>query len=122
MPVETDLERLNKRLDQPLPDLSSLRASDDASAAVQKTPNRVTLDGMLAKIVDTEFINPASIPHMTICVLLMKNGFAVVGKSAPADGNNFDEELGRKFSKEDALRQLWAFEGYALREKLSSAG
>jgi hypothetical protein len=103
-------------------DLSSLRASDDASAAVQKTPNRVTLDSMLLKIVDTEFINPASIPHMTICVLTLANGFAVVGKSAPADAGNFDEELGHKFAKEDAIRQMWALEGYALREKLSSAG
>jgi len=49
----------------------------------------------------------------------MENGYAVVGKSAPADAENFDEDLGKKFAKEDAIRQLWALEGYALREKLS---
>ena len=114
MPVETDEARKERT------DLSSLRMSDDASAAVQKTPNRVTLDSMLAKIVETEFIRPTTIPHMTICVLVMKNGFAVVGKSAPADAGNFDEELGHKFAKEDAVRQLWAFEGYALREQMSN--
>jgi hypothetical protein len=103
-------------------DMSSLRASDDASKAVQKTPNRVTLDSMLAKVADAEFLNPKSVPHMTICVLTLTNGFAVVGKSAPADAGNFDVELGKKFAKEDAVRQMWALEGYALREKLSSAG
>jgi hypothetical protein len=116
MPVETDEQRKART------DLSSLEMSDKESAAVQKTPNRVTLDSMLAKIVDTEFINPASIPHMTICVLTMKNGFAVVGKSAPADAGNYDRDLGHKFAKEDAVRQLWAFEGYALREQMSNGG
>jgi hypothetical protein len=47
-----------------------------------------------------------------------QNGFAVVGKSAPADPSNYDEELGKRFAKEDCIRQLWQLEGYLLREKL----
>ena len=96
----------------------SLRATDDASKAVQKTPHRVTLDSMLARVVDEEYIHPDCAPHMTICVVLLENGFVLVGKSAPADDRNFDEELGRKFAHEDAIRQMWAFEGYLLRERL----
>ncbi len=101
--------------------MDSLQTSDAAAAAVQKTPNRVTLESMKAKIADVEYILPTSLPTMTIAVVRMENGFALVGKSAPADPANFDAELGRKFAYEDAVRQLWPLEGYALREKLAAA-
>jgi hypothetical protein len=98
----------------------SLQASEDASAAVQKTPNRVTLDHIKSRVEGIEYINPKSIPHLTIAVVILDNGFAVVGKSAPADAHNFDENLGRQFAYEDALRHVWPLEAYLLREKLST--
>ena len=55
---------------------------------------------------------------LSVCVLVMKNGFTVIGKSAPASPENFNAELGRKFAYEDAIRQLWPLMGYALRERL----
>jgi hypothetical protein len=113
MATETDEQRKART------DLSSIEMTDAESAAVQKTPNRVTLDSMLSKIEDEEYMHPSAIPHMTICVMTMTNGFAVVGKSAPADAGNFDPVLGQKFAREDAIRQLWALEGYALRERLA---
>lgn len=99
---------------------SSLQAGDDLAASVQKTPARVTLADLQAKVVGAEYINPASMPHLTICVLVLQNGFSLVGKSAPADPLNFDAEAGRKFAYDDALRQLWPLEGYALRERLAA--
>jgi hypothetical protein len=111
--------------------MDSLRLTDDASRAVQKTPNRVSLDSMVDKIAgeysftldkaigDTAPLLPG-MDVMTVCVLVMQNGFIVIGKSAPADPANFNEELGRKFAREDAIRQLWPLEGYALREKLTA--
>ena len=100
--------------------MESLRQADAASAAVQKTPNRVTLNSMLAKIDREEYLHPDCLPTMTICVILLRNGFSLVGKSAPADPGNFDPELGRKFAREDAIRQMWQLEGYALRERLAA--
>lgn len=100
---------------------SALKVTDDQSAAVQKTPNRVSLASMVGKIVNEEYIYPSSIPHMTLCVVTMRNGYAVVGKSAPADSENFNIELGKKFAYEDAVRQLWPLEGYALREQLAAS-
>jgi hypothetical protein len=97
---------------------SSNELADQAAAAVQKTPNRVTLESLRAKIVNREFIHPTSIPHMTICVLMLENGFAVVGKSTPADAANFNPELGEKFALEDAERHIWPLEAYLLREKM----
>ncbi len=60
---------------------------------------------------------------LTVCALTLQNGFQVIGKSAPVSAENFDEDLGRKISREDARRQIWAFEGYLLKSKLNgSAG
>lgn len=59
---------------------------------------------------------------LTLCILVMRNGFTVIGKSAPASAENFNAQLGAKLAYEDAIRQLWPLEGYALREKLSGEG
>ena len=99
---------------------SSLQLSDEQAAAVQKTPHRVTLESMEEKVDTVTYINPEGAEYMTIAVVIMKNGYVLVGKSAPADPGNFNEELGRKFAREDAIRQLWPLEGYALREKLAA--
>lgn len=56
---------------------------------------------------------------LSICVLVMKNGFTIIGKSAPASPENFNRELGEKLAYEDAVRQIWPLMGFALRDKLS---
>lgn len=58
---------------------------------------------------------------LSICLLQMRNGFTLIGKSAPASPENFDAELGRKFAYEDAVRQLWPLMGFALRDRLAAA-
>ncbi len=55
---------------------------------------------------------------LTICILVMRNGFVVIGKSAPASPANFDADKGRTFAREDAIRQLWPLMGFALRDRL----
>ena len=97
----------------------SLRITDDESKKVQKTEHRVSLDSMLEKIVDEEYFWPACIPHATICILVTNNGYALVGKSVPADAENYDKDLGMKFAKEDCIRQMWPLEAYLLRERLT---
>ena len=96
---------------------TSLEVSERESAAVAVAP-RVTLESMEAKIVSETFTVVDGI--LTLCTVKMVNGFYVVGESAPASPENFNAELGRKFARENAIRQLWKLEGYALREKLSA--
>jgi hypothetical protein len=108
----------------------SLQATEAECAANAKAP-RVTLDNMEAKIANRYFttaddalgivaVGPdASLSILTICFLVMKNGFVLIGKSAPASPENYNEELGRKLAYEDAIRQLWPMEGYALRDTLA---
>jgi uncharacterized protein YuzB (UPF0349 family) len=55
----------------------------------------------------------------TVCALVLVNGFVVIGKSAAASIENFDKELGQRIAFDDARRQIWALEGYLLREKLA---
>lgn len=57
----------------------------------------------------------------TVCCLTLKNGFTVVGESACASPENFDEELGRKIAYKNAREKIWQLEGYLLRENLSRA-
>lgn len=123
--------------------MSSMEEGDRQAAAVATAP-RVTLADLMAKVAGEYYIQPklkgaasfsewfvrqhfevpkaiAAIECLTICILVIENGFTVVGKSACASPANFDADLGRKFAREDAIRQLWALEGYLLRERLSRA-
>lgn len=110
---------------------SSLEITD-AIAAKGATHPRVTLESMNDKIAAQytftaeKALDAMNVPVvdavklLTICIIVMKNGFTVIGKSAPASPENFDAEKGATFAREDAIRQLWPLEGYALREKLAA--
>lgn len=56
----------------------------------------------------------------TVCALHLANGFVVVGHSACASPVNFDEQEGRKIAQIHARSQIWALEGYALRERIAT--
>ena len=108
---------------------SSLQITDNEAQAVAVAP-RVTLASIEAKIaaeytftadkaiVGCPIADPLKI--LTVHIVVMNNGFTVIGKSAPASPENFNADLGAKFAREDAIRQLWPLEGYALREKLAA--
>lgn len=56
---------------------------------------------------------------LTVCCLTLQNGFTVIGESACASPANFDEQLGRDVARVKARDQIWALEGYLLRQRLS---
>ena len=58
---------------------------------------------------------------MTVCALTMRNGFVVIGESAAASPENFDEAIGRRIARENARNKIWTLEGYALRTRLAAA-
>lgn len=108
----------------------SLEDTDKEAAAVATAP-RVALADIEAKIVARFDLTGADAigtrePYMpelervSICILVMRNGFTVGGLSAPAAYQNFDRQLGIRFAYENAIRQLWPLEGYALRERLAA--
>lgn len=62
-----------------------------------------------------------SLALLTICVLVLKNGFTVTGESACASPENFNAELGAKIAKQHAKEKIWALEGYRLKSSLAAA-
>lgn len=55
---------------------------------------------------------------LTFCVIVLKNGFTVTGESACASPENFDDELGRKIARVNAVNKIWPLMGYALKQRL----
>ncbi len=114
----------------------SMQEADKAAAAVAVAP-RVSLadiESAIDKRYDVIAANAVQMPieigpkgHpinplglLSLCILVMKNGFTVVGKSAPASPENFNADLGRRFAYDDAIRQLWPLMGFSLRDSLTA--
>ena len=55
---------------------------------------------------------------LTICVLVLRNGFTVTGESACASPENFDAEIGRKIARQNAEEKIWPLMGYHLKQQL----
>lgn len=90
---------------------------DEAKAVVAtKTAPRVTEESIKARIKDVKYEYRE---QLTICIIIMVNGFMVVGVSAPASPANYDQKVGDRYAYDNAFKQLWQLEGYLLREKLS---
>ena len=96
---------------------TGLEASDVIAGANAKGA-RVTLDHLHGLIKHRTFQHQA---FLTICILVLKNGFIITGQSACADPSNYDVEKGDHFALEDALGKLWQLEGYLLKQRLCDA-
>jgi hypothetical protein len=60
----------------------------------------------------------APLTLLTICVLVLKNGFTVTGESACASPDNFDAEIGKRIARANAVQKIWPLMGYHLKETL----
>jgi len=67
------------------------------------------------------FDAPEPLQTLTFCILTLENGFTVTGESACASPENFDAEIGKKISYQNAREKIWLLEGYLLKEKLHTA-
>ena len=57
----------------------------------------------------------------TVCELILKNGFSVVGSSSCLDIKNFDKELGEKCALKDAKRKAFDFIAYGVQTCISKS-
>jgi hypothetical protein len=107
-------------------DTPSLEATEKVGGAGATHP-RITLDYIKSQVQKIYYIDgetlanaanftdhidkvapyPPKLASFTVCMVLMKNGFMLLGKSAPLSPENFDQGKGRIFAYEDALRQTW---------------
>jgi hypothetical protein len=64
---------------------------------------------------DTELYERARL--MTVCTIMMKNGFMVIGHSTPASAENYNFDLGKKLAYDQAFKQLWPLMGFVLKTR-----
>ncbi|MDP3133424.1 MAG: Gp49 family protein, partial [Burkholderiaceae bacterium] len=55
-----------------------------------------------------------------VCELTLRNGFTVRGEAATVSKANFNEEIGKTVSRENARKKIWELEGYLLQERLTA--
>ncbi len=85
---------------------------DKGLNAPRLTPKRID------SVIKSEQYHVFEGSQTTVCELTLTNGFTVIGMSACASPDNFDDEIGRKVSREDARNKIWQLEGYLLKQKL----
>lgn len=96
---------------------------------------RVTAEGIEANIKHQYFMNvkhaledngnagiPETLGCVTLCFLVLQNGYSVIGKSACVDPKNYNREIGEKFAYADAVRKIGPLMGYALADELAKTG
>lgn len=104
-------------------------------AGADKAP-RITPDIIQSKIVECHYINVggvarekwpdpnaadaihSSLDLLTICVLVLEDGFTVTGESACASPENYNAEIGREIARRNAEEKIWLLEGYLLKQGL----
>jgi hypothetical protein len=73
---------------------------------------------------DTGHIDPEhqkALGLLTLCVLVLKNGFVVTGESSCVNPENFDAGTGKRLAYHHALEKVWPLMGYALCDRVTKA-
>lgn len=58
---------------------------------------------------------------VTICIIILENGFKVEGTSACVDPSRYNEEIGQEEAYKNAFEKIWEKEGYLLKQQLHEA-
>ncbi len=96
--------------------------SHDVRASVYDIAQSVNVRSYSATCanIDAHAGTPPALGLLTICVLVLRNGFTVTGESACASPENFDADIGRKVARQNAINKVWPLLGFRLRDKLAS--
>lgn len=114
-------------------------AVTDRIGAQGATAPRITLDYIVGQIGRVYYIDGQTVARyafstdtmdkvmaptsellvITICMMVLKSGFVVVGKAAPMSPANYDRTKGQLFAYEDCIRQCWPL--FAFAEKQGKA-
>lgn len=78
---------------------------------------RLRPDDIDAVIVGESFTTLPS-GKVMVCELTLRNGFTVRGEAATVSKENFDEEIGKKISRQNARENVWELEGYLLQQRV----
>ena len=69
-----------------------------------------------------EHVPRKELNEITICVMILANGFKVVGvNEGPVSPKNFDADTGKRLARQKAIDKIWALEGYLLKERMNKS-
>jgi Phage protein (N4 Gp49/phage Sf6 gene 66) family len=98
-------------------------SSSEAAIEAELQTKGLNAPRLTPQLIDAQIVGEAYYVFpgttMTVCALTLRNGFIVVGESAAASPENFDEAIGRRIARDNARNRIWALEGYALRTRLA---
>lgn len=98
--------------------------TDDVESHIASEHYFTALEGVVGgQMVDGQQIGDIAeretLGLLTLCVLVLRNGFTVTGESACPDAEHFDAKVGRKVARQKAVGKVWTLMGYALKERQS---
>lgn len=93
--------------------------SDDVEAAVDSTWYINGATGVVPDDFQPPVAAGSPLQLLTICVLVLKNGFTVTGESAVVSAANFDAGIGRKVARANAMQKIWPLLGFRLRDQIA---
>ncbi len=97
--------------------MSMTMTQEQLDSAIANRPyEKVTKESIEARIHKSDYmVLPNS--TVTMCNIVLVNGYSVRGESACVDPRNFNLEIGKNLAYKDAFAKLWALEGYLLAER-----
>lgn len=95
----------------------SKQPTEEMILATNPTAPRLTLADIEAVIVGEAYHRHEG-TTLTTCILTLRNGYQVTGESACLSHANFNEAVGNKVARENAVSKIWTLEGYLLKERL----
>ena len=101
-----------------MPNLNELRTEGKIQRAGLTAPRLIPddIDEMIDTIQYHQFEGTCTIA----CCLVLTNGFTIIGSSAPVSPDNFDVEICRELSYQNARSQIWKLEEYLLNQQLQA--
>jgi len=77
-----------------------------------------TAERAMANAASTQYVgktrpNPEHMSAVTICVMVLKSGFVVLGHSAPMSLDNYNAQKGQELAYDRCIMQLWPMFAFA---------
>lgn len=123
-----------KKLDTPAAPTAPRVLPEDIEAEIEREYYFSGKDGLLGELtnegggdfmthpkrcINLQVATEDRLDLLTFCVLRLRNGCLVVGKSAVISRENFDSAKGREVARKNAIDQVWQLLGFRLLDRLA---